>query len=275
MSTTDLQKMNKHFNKQKKVSWWNRRKKNVKNTNKTGKVVWKNKGKAVNKSIEATQKGSMTLARFGYALPGPVQVFTFGWHKMSQSMKTLIAIVFSLVLLFVPWGVFIYAGWAVGAAAMFLVSILFWIFSSLFNAIGHGGVALINGISSMILGVIVYVVEAVLGFLNMGTWENGRYLMENGLISYDQIASIPSLYEIQTPVWSDAMNTTIISKVLEIMGFNAESFNLFSEQFKTFYLNLEPIHAMVFSLMIVLIPLIYLVVVYYRNRSKIMMGYGG
>ncbi len=278
----ELRKIRDSERGQPQINWLNRRKKSathigskgINKTKKAGGIAWRNKGKVINRSINATQKGSMALANFGYAMPGPVQIFTYGWRKMTRSLKALITIVFALVLLFVPWGVFLFAGWSVGVAFMFLVSLLFWVFTSLFNSIAYGAVALINGISSMFLGIVVYVVEAVLGFLGMSSWENGRYLMENGLINYDQIASIPSLYEIITPEWTDSMNTTIISKVLTLLGFNSESFSIFSGQFEAFYIGLEPLHAMIIGLSIILIPIAYLLIVYYKNRARI-IGMGG
>jgi hypothetical protein len=65
----------------------------------------------------------------------PIQIFQIAWAKMSTVMKLLVAIVFLFALLFVPIGVFYYAGWAVGAGFMFLVALIYWIFVNIFNGI--------------------------------------------------------------------------------------------------------------------------------------------
>jgi hypothetical protein len=265
---------------QTKLNWFgNSKKKRSKNTSKKkrskgtkikkkSKKLWRNKGKAVRRSIQATQRTSKAVANLGYAAPSPIQIFTYAWHKTSRSLKTLITLVFALAILFIPIGIFYYVGWAVAAAGMFLVSLIYWIFSNAFFGIAQGLVALINGIASLFLGMVVYVVEAIFSVLNLGTWENGRHLLENSLINYDQIANVPSLYEIVKPGWENWMNESLLSKIIEILGFDT-NFSMFSDQFEAFYLALSPTQAVIIGLVIILIPIVYLAAVYYRNRSRI------
>lgn len=259
------------------VQWWSKRKKNrsqskykKKNPKKRSKKrkISLYTGKAVNRSIQAAQRGSQSAANLGYALPGPINVFTYAWRKTSKTLKTLITFVFALALLFVPIGVFYYTGWALAAAFMFLISLIYWVFSNAFFGIAQGLVALINGIASLFLGVIVYVVEAIFSVLNLGAWENGRHLLENSLINYDQLANIPSLYQVEKPPWENWMNESILSKVIDILGFDTD-FSMFSDQFRTFYLALSPTEAVIIGLVIILIPIIWLAAVYFRNRYRI------
>lgn len=126
-------------------------------------------------TLEATTK---TIKRFGTATHnigealsesaqhsiGPIQVFQLAFQRMSIALKWLIIIVFLLVILFVPWGIFYYTGWAVAAAFMFLIALIYWVFISFFRAIASVLVTLINMISRIIMNVLIYVVEALLSF---------------------------------------------------------------------------------------------------------------
>jgi hypothetical protein len=100
---------------------------------------------------------------------GPVQVFKLAFQRMSVTLKWLIIIVFLFVILFIPWGVFYYTGWAVAAAFMFLISLIYWVFVSFFNGIAYVLVSLINLITRVIMGILIFVAEAVLGiFMGSG-----------------------------------------------------------------------------------------------------------
>ena len=263
--------------KKRRISWFSNRKKSAyqygTKAKTKGKKVWQKKGSAGTSifrgSIHAAQGIGKAGEAYGKALPGPFQVWTLAWQKTSRALKTLSVLVFAVVLLFVPWGVVIYTGWAVGAAFMFLIALIFWVFVNLFGGIGSALVAGINGLFSIVMGSIIYVVEAIFNALNIGTvWQNGRDLLENSLINLDQIANVPSLYHIVTPEWRPEYNTTIISKILEVLGIQTD-FTMFSDKFKEFYISLSPEYAVIIGLAIVAIPIVYLLVVYYKNRYQI------
>lgn len=262
----------------KKKSWWQRRKEAKANRPKQP-INWKtnvqwNRGSALRTTGAAARRGANTAANIGYSLPGPFQVWTLAWQKTTTAMKTLAVIVFALVLLFVPWGVFYYTGWAVGAGFMFLVSLIFWVFISLFNGIAYVLVSLINGITSIIMGALVGLVEAFLGWLKIGNlnpqtgvyeWDNGRYLLTHSLITYSQIADVPSLYHVITPTWQPFMNDTIIGHVLGLLGVSLD-FSWLTSPFEDFYTNLPAEQAVVLGCFIIALPILFLAWVYYRNR---------
>lgn len=101
---------------------------------------------------------------------GPIQVFKLAFQRMSVTLKWIIIIVFLFVILFVPWGVFYYTGWAVAAGFMFLVSLIYWVFISFFNGIAYVLVALINMITRIIMGILIFIAEAVLSLFHKGQY---------------------------------------------------------------------------------------------------------
>ena len=229
------------------------------------------------------RRGSRKIESFGYALPGPFAVFTLAWKKMTKALKLLTVIVFALVIFFVPWGVFYYSGWAVAAAFMFLLSVIYWVFISLFNGIASVLVTLINGLVRMMMSAVIWAVEAITKFFVIrGTppkivngvqvppeyWVDGHALLENSMIQYDQIANVPSLMIVVTPGWKDWMNTTIIGKIIEWFGWNYD-LSWLTSPFKEVYEGLPAEQALVLGLLIILVPIVFLVWVYYRNRHHL------
>jgi hypothetical protein len=187
-----------------------------------GKWAWTHKGKAFQKGVEGGVKTTRALseasARWGESLPGPFQVWTLAWKKMTNAMKWLTIGVFLFVLLFIPWGIFYYTGWAVAAAFMFLISIIYFVFVNAFNGIGFVIVSVINMVASIIIGLVIMVAETVLDFFITGEgyrWEAGHTLLENSLITYDELASPISLITVETPAWQSWFNTILIVKIFE------------------------------------------------------------
>ena len=253
-----------------------------------GKIAWRNKGKAINTSIAATKRAGKTAANFGYSLPGPFQVWTLAWQKTTKALKWLTLIVFALVLFFVPIGVFWYTGWAVGAAFMFLVSLIYWVFTNLFNGIAYVIVSFINGIVTLLMNVIIWMVESVLGlFMNHNAepkhipnpdpaadnwiyvdpnyWTEGHQLLHGSLIKYNQIANVPSLMLVSSPGWESWMNEPIFSKLFNIFGISLD-LSWLAAPIREFYSNLAPAQAVAVGLCIIAIPIVFLIVVYWRNR---------
>lgn len=235
----------------------------------------------------AVRRGGQKLGSLGYALPGPIAIFTLAWTKMTKVLKILTVLVMAVAILFVPWGIFYYAGWAVGAAFMFLLSLIFWVFISMFNSIAYVLVAIINAISRIILMGIVGLVEWVTGFftgvgavktasitigdvtitrsVSANYWTQGHELMENSLISYEMISEVPSLMIIVTPEWQSWFNDSIIGHLLNMLGIKA-SLTFISDPFRQFYESLDPTAALMFGLLIVAIPVGFLAYVYFKNR---------
>ncbi len=237
----------------------------------------------------AVRYGGRKLGSFGYSLPGPFAIWTLAWTKMTKALKALTIIVMAVVLLFVPWGIFYYSGWAVGASFMFLLSLIFWVFVSVFNGIAYVLVALINAITRMIMMGIIGFVEWVTGFftgnsvrtvsLKIGGvemtktvsenyWVQGHELLENSLIPYDMIASVPSLMHIVTPDWKPWFNDSIIGHLLNMAGIKA-SLTFISDPFRQFYETLDTTSALLFGLGIAAIPIVFLAYVYFKNRHHL------
>ena len=233
-----------------------------------GKVAWRSTGNALTTSRHAIRRGGETAAKFGYALPGPVQIFVLAWQKTTKALKWLTILVFALVLLFVPVGVFSYAGWAVGAAFMFLLSLIFWVFVNLFNGLASILVTIINGIASIIMGAIIWVIEAIMDFFMTGEgyyWTNGHELLDNALIKYSQIANVPELYHIVTPTWEPWMNEPLFAHLMGMLGI---SFDLswIGAPIRAFYSGLPVEQAMIIGLAIIIAPIAFLIYIYYKNR---------
>lgn len=129
-----------------------------------GKAFTQSSSAALFKAGQASGTIGESIAAGAAQSIGPVQVFQLAWSRMSVTLKWLIMITFLVVILFVPWGIFYYAGWAVAAAFMFLIALIYWIFISLFNGIANVLVTLINGIVRVIMGAIIFIVEALLSF---------------------------------------------------------------------------------------------------------------
>jgi len=213
-----------------------------------------------------------------------VDVFVMAWNKMSTTMKLLIALVFFVAILFVPWGIFYYVGWAVGAAFMFLISLIYWVFVNLFNGLASGIIAIINGVATVFMGFIIWVVEAIMHIFMGSSWSwwNGRALMENSLISYHSIAgNVPSLLTIQTPVWQGWFNTTLIVKLFEhipaLQGI-VDAYNDFivagmRNAFAGFVNTAEGWQVILVGLIPLFAVIGVLIYIYYTNRYKIQQSY--
>ena len=243
-----------------------------------GKLATDVAGKGILRGGQAFGKIGGAMQESAAASIGPIQIFSLAWTKMSNVIKILVALVFFVVIAFVPIGVFFYAGWAVAAGFMFLVSLIYWVFINIFNGIAYVLVSVINGIITIILQIVIVIVETILGFLkSQGTmivpnpkwaahfksglavdgittttdpwqskafsdaladlrtggdislqgvaiqepnsyWYAGNLLLESSLISYDQIANVPSLMFVVAPAWQDAYNETILSVILRAFG---------------------------------------------------------
>jgi len=259
-------------------------------------IIWHNRGRAINRSIEAAQHGSEAMTNFGYALPGPFEIWTLAWQKMSKNLKLLIALVFFIVIMFVPWGVFYYTGWAVGAAFMFLVSLIYWVFANLFNGIAYVMVTAINGIATILISVLIWIVENILGFFigtdtksvpdpyNAGEnifvrgnyWVEGHHLLTHSLIKYSQISVIPELMKVDTPDWQPWMNNILIVKIIEhvpgVGGFVKTvdiTNNAIIKIYRDFVTTADPVWVMyvcIFPIVVVFAVLLY---VYYKNKHHL------
>jgi hypothetical protein len=225
--------------------------------------------------------GAITSFPAGGMIKQVVDVFTLAWSKMSSTIKSLIVIVFFVAILFVPWGVFYYAGWAVGAAFMFLISMIYWVFVNIFNALASGIIAVVNGVASIFMGFIIWIVEAIMHiFLGSGwQWWNGRGLMENSLISYHAIApgGAPALLSVQAPVWQNWFNTTLIVKLLEhipgaqafIDAYNTVVVGGIHNAFSGFVGSAPGWMIIVVGLIPLLATISVLVYVYYKNKGAL------
>jgi len=258
-----------HKLKPKKDSWLSRRKAGIKawggrrkegaisrgqTAKEKGRVAWRNRQEYYDTTRAGIRTGGRVAVGLGYALPAPFQIFTLAWQKASTTMKWLVILVFLLAILFVPWGIFYYAGWAMAAAVMFLISVIYWVFINIFNGIGTVMVAIINGIVSIIMYAIIWVVEFCLklvvtesltkwvpdplwasrydgdpwtnerflahesGFaleVNRNYWFDGHMILEGSLIRYDLLANVPSLYVIVAPKWESWMYEPLIVKMFQ------------------------------------------------------------
>ena len=225
----------------------------------------------------ATAASRMTEAAEGlaYAAPSPIQVFALAFQKMGRSMKFALGIIFLVIFLFAPWGIFYYAGWAFGAAIMFLLSLIYWVFISIFNGIAYIAVSIINGTVSIIIRLIKAVVEAIFTIFGKEKWTAGDYLLQNALIKYNEIADVPSLLKPIPPKWQPWMSHSIISKVLEITGIRG-----LTRWFTTYYeivgrsvanslYHMSPTHLV---LIFVLIPVLGLIaILWYIYRKNVVI----
>jgi len=246
------------------------------------------------------QRGGMALNQLSGSVKGAVpfgstvtgmfrtvgSIFVLAWNQMSMSMKALIALAFFVAILFVPWGLFYYAGWAIAAAVMFLISLIYWVFANLFNAIASGLIAVINGVATIFMGVIVRIVEGILSLLFVGGWsgygwQQGRDLMNHALLPYSSIATPPNLMNIQTPHWQPFFNTTLIAKLFEhIPGLQAfaDSFNKYIGQgigdaFAGFVSTAPGWEVILVGLIPVYVVVGVLIFFYYKNREHLQQYY--
>jgi len=284
--------------KAKSSGWLGRRKESAINYGGRAKegmnIAWRNKGVAINRGIEATQKAGVVAANFGNALPGPFQVWTLAWQKTSKTLKLLLVLVFMVVILFTPWGIFYYTGWAVGAAFMFLISLIYWVFINILNGVAYVLVSIINGIATVILSLVIWVVEAILGFFSPGHkfvsnpdpngypsiirvqgnyWYEGHALLYNSLIRYDQIANVPSLMIVVAPKWQPWMYNILIVKLIEHIPGLGGLFktvdianNAIVNAYRDFVSTADPLVVLAVGLAPLIAIVIILVVVYFRNR---------
>ena len=261
-----------------KIKLWGKRKGT--GAYKKGKYAWRHKGQAVDYGVHATSQIGPTAARFGYALPSPFQVFTLAWQKSSSAIKTITILAFAFVILFIPWGIFYYTGWAMAAAFMFLISLIYWIFVNIFNGLASVLVTIINGIASIIMGSIIWIVEAIMDFFMKGDgwyWSNGHQILDGSLISYSQIANVPSLMIVTPPAWEGWMNTILIVKLFEhIPGlsaiFNAYSTHIgngVSQAFANFVATADPWSVVAVALLPLAIFVGFLIYVYQKNKYYI------
>ena len=136
---------------------------------KAGKEITHTTSRAILRTGQATARLGEAVSTSAAQSVGPIQIFQMAWARMSVTLKWLIIIVFMVVILFVPWGIFYYAGWAVGAAFMFLISLIYWVIANFFNGIAYVLVSIINGIVRVIMGVVIFIVEVILDFFTVGT----------------------------------------------------------------------------------------------------------
>jgi hypothetical protein len=226
--------------------------------------------------ISPVSNVSKILPQVGFSLPGPFQVFTLAWQKMTSTMKLVIVMVFFLAILFLPWGIFYYAGWAIGAAAMFLVSMIYWIFVNFFNAIATGIIGVVNGVATIFMGFIIWIVEAIMGvFMNGYHWVNGRDLLTNSLITYNTVADVPSLLTVKVPEWQNWFNTTLIAKLLEhvpglqafVNAYNDVVVKAIKNVFSGFVESAPGWQVILIGLIPIFIIAAIVIIVYVRNRK--------
>jgi len=230
--------------------------------------------KATEASVTATAKMTEATERLAYAAPSPVQVFAMAFQKMGRTMKLVLSIIFSVIILFVPWGIFYYAGWALGAAIMFLLSAIYWVFINVFNGIAYIAVSIINAFVSIIIRLIKAAVEAIFTIFGGGTWTAGDYLLNKALIKYSEIAQAPKLMKPIPPKWEPWMAQSVLTKLLEITGLKE-----MTKWFATYYeitgkmvaqslYNMPPSYLV---LIFVFIPavLVIAIIVYLRRRSAV------
>jgi len=230
---------------------------------------------AMEASATAASRMTEATENLAYAAPSPIQVFALAFQKMGRSMKFALAIIFAVIIFFTPWGIFYYAGWAFGAAIMFLLSLIYWVFVNIFNGIAYIAVSIINGIVSIIIRMIKAVVEAIFIIFGGGKWTAGDYLLQNALIRYNEIANVPSLMRPTPPKWQSWMGQSIISKLLEITGFKGLTkwFTIYYEIVGRSVANsLHHMPASHLVLVFVLIPVLGLIaILWYIYRRNVVM----
>jgi len=239
----------------------------------------------------------------------PLQIFSLAWNRLSATIKWLIVLVMFLAILFVPWGIFYYTGWAVAAAVMFLISLIYWIFINIFNGIAYVLISFINAIVSVIMGVVIRIVETLMGILvaegpdfldhsyfntarcgesgttsyqgQCGVWEyywrNGHELLDNSMISYDMIAEVPALMVVSAPAWQDWMFTPLIVKAFEHIPGLAVLVDAYQEHigwgisnaFKTFVETAEPWQVVLVGMAPVIAIVTILVAIYFKFRKDV------
>jgi len=95
----------------------------------------------------------------------PIQIFQMAWTRLSATLKVLVIFIIFAAVLFIPWGLFYYTGWAIAAAFMFLISLIYWLMISMLNGIAFIAISIVNGVITIIMRMVIFIVEAILQFL--------------------------------------------------------------------------------------------------------------
>lgn len=95
------------------------------------------------KSYEASGRGYGSSGKFGYGVTGnvaragsnTVQAVTGSWSHASWRLKGLLAFVLTFAVLFVPFGIFQYAGWSMYLSFCWVINSFYWFLATIVNAI--------------------------------------------------------------------------------------------------------------------------------------------
>jgi hypothetical protein len=250
---------------------------------------------------------------------GPIQIFQMAWGRLSTTLKYLVMFVILGAVLFIPWGIFYYTGWAIAAAFMFLISLVFWLMVNILNGVARIAVTVVNGVVTIIMNLVIFLVQGILGFITeSGTkivpeptwastfegnpweaitqsqyaqyavtkdnsyWYQGHLLLEGTLINYNEIATIPTLMVAETPMWQDWMNTTLIVRLIQLLGLDsfAETFKEYttkgiSSAFESFIEFAPPWMVVIVGLLPAILLGIGVYEYYRRSKRKIESGQTG
>ncbi|RLG13811.1 MAG: hypothetical protein DRN66_03460, partial [Candidatus Nanohalarchaeota archaeon] len=184
-------------------------------------------GYAGAEGVEAVGEGALaTTEAVGSILkkgPAPIQTFMYAWSRINKNIRFLIFILTLVAILFIPMGIFRFVGWAVAAAGMFLISLIYWVFVNFFNSIAYIFVTIINGVARIFMQLIIWVVNGITSIIGAPAWVAGQKLANNVLITYKEIATVPKLMTPVAPKWTG--NQTLIEWIVrDIAGI--KSFNL-------------------------------------------------
>lgn len=134
---------------------------------------WLGYAKGTNRWLERnTGRTLMGLGNLGEGISqsaatsiSPIQIFQMAWTRLSATLKVLVIFIIFAAILFIPWGLFYYTGWAIAATFMFLISLIYWLMISMLNGIAFIAVTIVNGVITIIMRMVIFIVEAILQFL--------------------------------------------------------------------------------------------------------------
>ena len=132
--------------------------------NNTDKYQGNNKGRYTKRASGAVKsgyyKGKKAVRGAGSGINrasfGTVDMVTSGWSNATFRMRGLISLVLLVAILFVPFGIFQYAGWSMYLVFTWVINSFYWFVATIINAI-------LNMFISSIDTIFEYVTEAVGG----------------------------------------------------------------------------------------------------------------
>jgi hypothetical protein len=110
-------------------------------------------------------RGGRIIGGFGRAGENTLHAISGSWNQLSWKIRGLLAFVLTFAILFIPFGVFQYAGWSMYMVFTWIINGFYWFVATVMNA-------LLNVFVTVIDSIFQYVTEYIGGtYQSLDSWQ--------------------------------------------------------------------------------------------------------